>query len=509
MIIADEDDPQKIKDPPVATPTVRYPDRAASRPFSTLPDYETSQALALGGPNDSLVTLYKPPRPRRCFDSRFWKTALTTLVVYVFLTLVIAVPIIIQKQHQNQPKYPFTYSLVWPSKNSAPYDALNINNITSTGQSGIYPVCNNWTEVVEYFNAGSTFVLASTERYVSPNGQFSLTSNTSCESDVDHVQGAFYVGINPNQSVQDAVISIVMQSSSPTLFSQTFTCFAITNNFTDLSFYVPNNLTNDDNILYNVSLLFPQTATPSRVTSFSTILPLFDQQFTSLDGNVLFDELTVVGPVSRVSVDSISANRILVDTSLEPITGTFSANASLVLSTVMAPISANISLYNDPSVPFPTTLDVHTGNSNLTVDVTVFAPNENPPSRPNFVANVRTFSGFLSTNVLHQPNTPQSVIQLHVINDLGPTDVVLDNLFQGLFQVTTKQGIASVSQGSASVPDPWVPNVSRAFDVDFNTTSRKYGWIGWGNPTPPWNGYLQGEAVIDTSLANVTLSFLG
>lgn len=95
MIISDEDDTQKIKDPPVAIPTVRYPEPAASRPFGSLPDYETSQALAFRDINDSQVTLYKPPPRRRVLDSRFWRAALISLVVYIFLTLVIGVPIIV------------------------------------------------------------------------------------------------------------------------------------------------------------------------------------------------------------------------------------------------------------------------------------------------------------------------------------------------------------------------------------------------------------------------------
>lgn len=96
MIITDEDDTQKIKDLPVAVPTVRYPERAATRrPFSPLPDYETSQALALGGLDDSQVTLYKPPLRRRILDSRIWRAAIISLVVYIFLTLVIGVPIIV------------------------------------------------------------------------------------------------------------------------------------------------------------------------------------------------------------------------------------------------------------------------------------------------------------------------------------------------------------------------------------------------------------------------------
>lgn len=148
-------------------------------------------------------------------------------------------------------------------------------------------------------------------------------------------------------------------------------------------------------------------------------------------------------------------------------------------------------------------------HSNLVANVTVLAPNKNPPLRPNFIANLRTFSGSLSTNLLHDPTSPPTVIQLHAFNDLGPADVTLDNLFEGAFQVTTKQASASVTQGNANGTDPWALGLQRTFEVDFNSTARSFGWIGWGTAEMPWSAYQQGEALIDTSLADVTLSFLG
>lgn len=147
-------------------------------------------------------------------------------------------------------------------------------------------------------------------------------------------------------------------------------------------------------------------------------------------------------------------------------------------------------------------------HSNLTANITVLAPNKNPPSRPNFIANLRTFSGSLSANLFHDPTSPPTSIQLHVVNDLGPADVILDSLFEGAFQVATKQASAYVSQGNASVTDPWVPGLERTMNVDFNSTARSYGWIGWGSATP-WSAYQDGEVLIDSSLADVTLSFLG
>lgn len=364
--------------------------------------------------------------------------------------------------------------------------------------------------MVEYLDGtSSTIVLAATEQHVSPNGQFSLTSNASCTSDLNNVQGAIYTGINPDRTVQDAVLSVMMQSSSPSVFNRSFVCLALADNFTDLSLYVPGDLVPSDNILYNITLLFPHTAIPSQVDSFSTVLPMFDQLFSAFDGHVIFDKVSIEGAVSRVTVDSMQANSILIDTSLEPVTGMFHANTSLQISTVLAPIVANISLYNDPKSQSPTTLDVHTGNGNLTANVTILSPNEDPPLRPNFIASLRTFSGSLSASFLHDPTSPPTALQLSVLNDLGPADVTLDSLFEGVFQVSTKQAAAFVTQGNASVTDPWVPGLERTIQIALNTTERSYGWIGWGNAGTLWNAYQQGNVLIDSSLAEVSLSFLG
>lgn len=110
---------------------------------------------------------------------------------------------------------------------------------------------------------------------------------------------------------------------------------------------------------------------------------------------------------------------------------------------------------------------------------------------------------------MHDPTSPPTAIQLHIVNDLGPVDVVLDSLYEGIFQVSTKQASASVTQGNASVPDPWVPGLGRTMVVDSNTTARSEGWIGWGDTGPSWDAYQQGEVLIDSSLADVALSFLG
>ncbi|KAG8213735.1 hypothetical protein J3R82DRAFT_10440 [Butyriboletus roseoflavus] len=520
MIISDEDDTQKIKDPPVAVPTVRYPDRAATRrPFSPLPDYETSQALAFGGLNDSQVTLYKPTLRRRIFDSRIWRVAIISLVLYIFLTLAIGVPIIVhvrsspafksflphlysRKNTRTSRNTLTTRSLMppWAPKNSiSPYPD-HINNTSGPDQSGIYTFCNNWT-MIEYSNdASPPVVVAATERYVSPNGQFSIALNASCTNDLNVVQGAFYTGINPNQSVQDAVLSIIMQASSPDVFNRSCACTTIADNFTDLSLYVPDNLTSVDNILYNITLLFPQTTTPSQVNSFATLLPMLDQRFGSFDDNVTFHKVSIGGPVSRVTVDSLQANRLLVDTSLEPVTGTFHARTSLVISTIMASIVANISLYNDPESQFPTSLNVHTGNGcvlssisgfyvafnivsvqQLDLPISLF---EHPTKLPRCDQILsRAFALFPApcppTSSITQVLPPRLSNYTPSMTLVLPM-LLLTTFLREHFKCPQSKHLHLLHKEMRLVTDHWVPGLERTFEMAFNSTVRLCGWIGWG-----------------------------
>lgn len=66
---------------------------------------------------------------------------------------------------------------------------------------------------------------------------------------------------------------------------------------------VPNNLTTSDQILFNITMLFPQYPILSQVDAFSTFLPLFYQHFGRLSNYVTFDKAWISGFISTVEVD--------------------------------------------------------------------------------------------------------------------------------------------------------------------------------------------------------------
>ncbi|KAJ8584338.1 hypothetical protein M405DRAFT_747191 [Rhizopogon salebrosus TDB-379] len=511
-MIIDEDDLLKSKDPPVATPTLRYPERAAGRrPFSPLPDYETSQALALTdfNNNDSLITFHNPPPKRRILDSKFWKAAIVALVLYIFLTITIGIPIIVKKTReaaqQSYPYYSSSYVVPWTDKDPSHY-VTDFDNISDL--YGLAPICNDWTLADQLQDAQGSMV-GTIQSAVSSNGQFSITSNASYPSSMNIVQGDLFVGINPNSSETDTTISIRMQASSMNLFEQTLVCFVSEINLTTLAIYIPDNLALADQLLFNITLLYPQSPIPARVGNFATFLPFFTQTFGDFGDYVNFKKVSIEGPVSKIFADSLQADKMLVETALEPIFGQFYATDSLSVSTIQAPLTANITLFNDPESEFPTYLEVSTGNSDLIVNVILNSPNPGPPLRPNFIANLRTFSGSATASFVHDPLSPPTAIKLRLENDLGPSNLTVDEKYQGVFQVSTKLGSAAVTQGTAFAPDPWAQSLGRTFILNYHTAVRSYGWIGWGPRPGYYANEQQGEVVVETSIANCTLSFDG
>jgi hypothetical protein len=135
------------------------------------------------------------------------------------------------------------------------------------------------------------------------------------------VQGDLFVGINPNSSETDTTLSITMQASNTNLFQQTRVCSTVATNLTNLSISVcrivsllwisckthikqiPDNLALVDQLLFNITLLYPQSPIPARVGTFATFLPLFTQTFGDFGDYVTFRKVSIEGPVSKIFVD--------------------------------------------------------------------------------------------------------------------------------------------------------------------------------------------------------------
>jgi hypothetical protein len=65
---------------------------------------------------------------------------------------------------------------------------------------------------------------------------------------------------------------------------------------------IPDNMSLHDQLLFNITLLYPQSPIPAQVDSFATYLPLFTQTFDDFGEYVTFKKVSIEGPVSRIVV---------------------------------------------------------------------------------------------------------------------------------------------------------------------------------------------------------------
>jgi hypothetical protein len=87
IILEDSEVAERTKDDNFNGLTLRHPQAAYTRlTASPLPDYETSEAQ-----HRDIIT----PSSKFKLDAKSWRAALIALCLYIFLTLTIAVPIIV------------------------------------------------------------------------------------------------------------------------------------------------------------------------------------------------------------------------------------------------------------------------------------------------------------------------------------------------------------------------------------------------------------------------------
>ncbi|KAL6310372.1 hypothetical protein BKA93DRAFT_721858 [Sparassis latifolia] len=502
MIILDEDDdpqqPKQLSDP--SQPVVR-----ASTPTPSLPDYEASQAQH---------NRWWPNRSK----ARFRRAALYALVIYFVLTVVIGVPVIVVKLRHKLYKHQNIPPPISPSSSSS---LIVVDSETPLFQSSAVE-CNAWIGP-GYDDSG---LMRSDLQYTIPlDGTVFLQSNLSYQTagaELQEVSGTLLVDINEDPTVTDALVAVSMRYSDIGIKNKTSVCLMnVSGSSNGLYIYAPHNLTSPETLIFNITLLFPQS--PSLfVSEFVTMLPHFNQHYAFISPRVTFGEVDIGGPMSTVIVDFLTASTITVKSALAPVSGTFNASNSLVLDTVSAPISANISLYNSGAFRQVTFLELNTGNCPLVANVTLFLSPTAPPAvkAPNFIAKAETFNAPLTFDVQHDVSSPPSVIHLRAENNLGEALVSVDNKFAGTFDVSTTFAEASVTLRDANSTQPAdlaamsassaassTPS-ARSLEFDVISGSSLTGWVGTGKRPPvsfkhPFG--REGRVEVVSSLSAVTL----
>ncbi|KAJ6587135.1 hypothetical protein DFH09DRAFT_1028302 [Mycena vulgaris] len=488
-MIIEEPEPGSSKLAAAPVPALRLPEPVAGR-ASPLPDYETSQLEA-----QHSVIFRKPSFPNR-FDSRFWRATFFALAIYVFLSVVICVPVIVTRIAARKTRPPPNFQSLFiddgdQAATPLPAAAGGIMMAESTE-------CDRWDSMG---TLGALFT-ATAQHTLTPNGLFTVRSNATDEV-VPRPGGKhnLTVDINDDASAKQVVLSVTITASTPHLRDQAHMCFSSSGDSRGVSVYIPQDLGPTDLLAFDIRLLFPQSSRPIMVSNFITYLPMFHQSFGYLSPAVCFQSVNIAGAGLDIICDSLRANKIAVRTSFASISGTFNVSQSLKLDSIGGSLYTNATLYNDP-LGLPTFLSLDTGNSDIVADVTMVAPANS--RLPKYIAQVKTFNGSLSLNVVHAAGTPAASLDLQVDNNQAPSMVTVDSKFTGAFDLRTKLAAAGLD-APESISHRNGDGQSWHLDVDSNSTSSTRGWVGWGPRPQYWDPATDGKVSVVSSLSPVVL----
>ncbi|KAJ6500095.1 hypothetical protein C8R47DRAFT_281389 [Mycena vitilis] len=335
MIILDDQEQGSSK---LAVPsaTLRLPEPVAGRSASPLPDYETSQAqqtsaqVSAQAPVHSHPTFRKPSLPNH-FNSRFWRVTFFALAIYVFLSVVIGIPVIVTRVAYRKSRSPppdiQSLFLLENNEAAAPLVSPGSGMLMTTSNASI---CDDW-DTMDMVNGRYT----STARHtLAPNGFFSVRSNATDE--VIPRPGGMHnltVDFNDDKSEKNVVLTVSLTTSSLRLRNEAHICFSSVGQGRGLSVYMPQALEMSDVLAFDVRLLFPRTHLVNSI-DLVTYLPMFHQSFGYLAPKVPFEIINIAGAGVAIVCDHLSASKIAVKNSYAPISGSFNVTQSLTLDNI-------------------------------------------------------------------------------------------------------------------------------------------------------------------------------
>ncbi|KAF8639545.1 hypothetical protein AX17_001450 [Amanita inopinata Kibby_2008] len=497
MIIIDEEEEHQVKfDSFVAGLTIRYPDKTVGRSSSPLPDYEASEA------EHRLIirSLQKPPTKRK-LDSRILRATFYALAIYVALSAIIAVPVILLK-HRNAERTEWSQvqnaAALWIDDTSIVSPPPGLSNAEVIPLHPV-PNCELWRSSL--LNSSQYTVTLQTT--LSTRGSLAIRSNVSNDLyESQGIQGSLNVDVNSDRSANDVVIKVKAYASNHSLLQQTNVCVCGQGTESGLSIYAPANLTESQYIAFNIHLLFPQKKSPYTVSEFTTYLPMFTQHFASLSNHVTFDKISIFGNSYDVVCQSLRAPVVGVRNMRGGIIGNFNVSESLILDTINGPITTNITLVQGPSVRSPTVVALDTGNSHIDATISLSAsPSrliQGPP--PLFIGRIKTFDGPINISITN--DAPSNLpLKLYVENNDAWTNVTLDPLYQGTFNVRTKLAPAAVVDHRQKTPE----RPPSSIHYDQQQYGKASGWIGYGN-RPTRRTSTDGQVEVVSALGSIALN---
>ncbi|KAG6920289.1 hypothetical protein DXG01_005058 [Tephrocybe rancida] len=457
-------------------PTLRFPEKAAARSYSPLPDYETSEAHQ---------KLIKKELPTKRVDPRLWRAVVYAFGIYVALSILIAVPIAVVKKHQSN-NIPPNFGPDWSND---PDGGTTINVSTDIWDLSDSAKCT-WDH-----STSSPPLTAHTVHSFNYSGSFYVRSNISDVSPYPNFStGNLTVDLNPDPSATKVVFNVGVLASSDELLGRTSACFIESGNDRGVFIFVTRPLGGADFVGVEIQVLLPHKAPSAPLDNFVTCLPWFSHTFGDLQNHLTMKNLVLEGAGYDIVADSLKASTISVKNSYASIFGRFHATTSLSLDGIKGDIGANITLEQLSSATSSPSLILDTGDGSIDANVTLIAPNVNRPRPFMFFADVRTFNGPLSFRAGYANSTLPTPLQLTVHNTDGVTNVSLDKSFEGTFNAQSKLGKVFVKTPYvSSALDPLGKRRQHTYRSQQLGDHQMIGWTGWGMPPKYGDNVAQGQ----------------
>ncbi|KAF9482119.1 hypothetical protein BDN70DRAFT_802046 [Pholiota conissans] len=482
MIILDREEAGLEKEDRYGGLTLRHPSAAYTRSSSLLlPDYNTSEAL-----HYKLTSPAPPPRQPRV-DPRIWKAALYALAVYIFLSLVIIVPVaVIKTRKQSQDRYRNDYEgSLWDDIEDAGSPSLLQLSTSGPMAVDLNKTCNVWQSPPSNNTALARYRLP-------PSGLITLRSNATYDPTKPvYLNGNLVVQMNKDVKETSVVFNLAMAYSNPAVLKQT---------------NVPPELSLDDQLGFDITVLLPQVK--ATVDVFITYLPMLSQSFGELGPSIKFGTITLEGAARPIVSQSLQAQQISVKNVAASIEGTYNVTASLTLDTVKGPVSSNITLTQTAYPMRPILLEIDSGDSQIMANVMLDSSRLSAPSKksPAFGLQVRNFNGPTNLTVAYAENSPNTTMLLRAQNNLAPTKITMDPRYQGTFSVKTKMDQVTIKDYATEADDPAGSQKSRTLQYTQTASDTVSGWAGWG-PRPMRPPKQQSAIDIFSALSPVLLNF--
>ncbi|CDO72586.1 hypothetical protein BN946_scf184985.g5 [Trametes cinnabarina] len=245
-----------------------------------------------------------------------------------------------------------------------------------------------------------------------------------------------------------------------------------------------------DLLNFKIDVRFPLPrlgASPRRVKSFETNLPLFQHNMRDLTGITEFDSISLISRNMPIIVDHLVAKSATVTTSNAVIRGSYNISRSLFIQSSNELVDASVALFNDGSTW-----------SNLTL------LNKNGPINSHLSLHSRyrlhafydvvahTENGYLSlpitsapnTPYVHNPKHPQPLPSSHTLyvdarTSNSPASVELPLTFEGDVDAQTSNSQAKV-ECDPGAKDPTGLNRAHRCQIVRRSPERVKGSIDWG-----------------------------